>query len=49
MAQSCFTELRKAFVSELALQAVSLKGTESGDKAKVVESDSERFVGLGNL
>ena len=46
---SCFTELRKAFVSELALQEVPIKGTEGGDKEKVVKSDSERFVGLGNL
>ena len=44
-------ELRKAFVSELALQGLldALKGTEGGDEAKVVKSVSERFVGLGNL
>ena len=41
--------VRKIFVSELALQEVPLKGTEGGDKAKVVKSVEERFVGLCNL
>ena len=42
-------QLREAFVSELA-QAVSLKGADKVRyKEKVVESDSERFVGRGNL
>ena len=44
-----FAQLREAFVSELA-QAVSLKGADKVRyKEKVVESDSERFVGRGNL